>query len=84
MVLGGRPSQTASIAVTAAPNTPCTIGYTTPLGTRSTAAGLVTKTTDGRGRASWSFVIGTGTRPGTGEIAVTCGGVTATSAIVIA
>ncbi|MBV8084082.1 MAG: hypothetical protein JO247_04620 [Chloroflexi bacterium] len=35
-----RPWNNVTVGITAAPNTPCSIGYTTPLGTRSTAAGL--------------------------------------------
>src|SRR5262249_39683584 len=58
-IRGGRPGQTASAAVQAAPGVRCVIEYVTPLGTVSRAQGLVPRTTDSNGRAAWSWVIGT-------------------------
>ncbi len=72
---------TASVTIKGPPNTPCSIAYTTPAGTNSGAQGLVMKTTDGNGVAMWSWTIGSFTRPGTGKVAVTCGGARATADI---
>jgi micrococcal nuclease len=57
--------------------------HTTPAGTVSEAAGLVPKTADGSGRVSWTWNIGSSTRPGTGRVTVTCNGVSATADIQI-
>lgn len=78
-----RAGQTASLSARAAPGATCNISYVTPAGTVSTAQGLISKVTDATGNASWSWVIGTNTRSGTGSVRVTCGGVSATQPIVI-
>jgi hypothetical protein len=82
-VSGGRPGTTASVAVQASPGVQCSIAYTTPAGTRSTAQGLTPKLADSSGAVNWSWLIGGATRAGTGSVSVTCGGTTITSAIVI-
>lgn len=82
-VRGGRPGGTAAVSVQTAPFASCTIEYITPAGTRSVAQGLVPRTADAQGRASWSWVIGTATRPGTGTVTVTCNGVSARTGITI-
>jgi micrococcal nuclease len=81
--LGARPGGTASITAKAPPGASCSIAYTTPAGTPSTAQGLVPKTADSAGNVSWTWSIGTATRPGTGTVAVSCNGATARSSITI-
>lgn len=76
---GGRATVTAQTAAGAA----CTIRYTTPAGTVSEAQGLGPATADGDGRVRWTWTISAGTRPGTGDIAVTCAGQTANAPITI-
>lgn len=80
-VVGGRPGGRASVTVQTVPKASCSISYRTPAGTRSTAQGLVPTTADANGRASWSWVIGSNTRPGTGTVTVSCGGVSASASI---
>lgn len=82
-VHGATPGRAASVTVQAAPGATCTIGYRTPAGTSSTAQGLGPQTVDGSGVVTWSFLIGTATRPGTGTLAVTCGGASISSPIPI-
>ncbi|GIW06376.1 MAG: hypothetical protein KatS3mg060_1181 [Dehalococcoidia bacterium] len=82
-VRGGRPGGIAAVSVQTSPFASCSIVYFTPAGTRSTAQGLVPRTADSQGRVSWSWVIGTATRPGTGTVTVTCDGVSATTGISI-
>ncbi len=81
-VIGGPPGGRASVTVQAPPGASCSIVYVTPAGTVSRAQGLVPRTTDSTGRASWTWVIGTSTRPGTGTVTVSCSpGGTATTGI---
>jgi hypothetical protein len=82
-VVGGRPGQTASVTVQAAPGALRSIAYVTPAGTASVAQGLVTLSADASGHASWSWLIGTRTKPGTGMVTVTCGGASASTGIAI-
>ena len=82
-VVGGAPGGAASVTVQTAPGAACTIGYVTPAGTQSSAQGLVPKTAERGGYVSWSWVIGSNTRPGTGSVTVTCNGVSATTALQI-
>lgn len=82
-VQGARPFGTASVSIKGPPNTQCTIAYFTPAGTNSTAQGLVPRTTDANGNASWSWVIGSSTRPGTGHVDVRCGSASASTNITI-
>jgi hypothetical protein len=82
-VQGARPFGTASVRIKGPTNTQCTIAYTTPAGTHSTAQGLVPRTTDGDGVAAWSWVIGSSTRPGTGHVDVRCGAAAASTNITI-
>jgi len=81
--VGGRPGGTASVSAKAPPGANCTITYTTPAGTPSTAQGLVPKTADSAGNVSWTWSIGPSTRPGTGTVAITCNSVTARTSITI-
>ena len=82
-VVGGSPNGTASVTVQTAPGASCSITYVTPAGTVSEAQGLTTRAADGNGRASWSWKIGSSTRPGTGSVTVRCGGASATAPITI-
>jgi hypothetical protein len=82
-VQGAKPGNVATATVQTAPAAPCTIGYVTPRGTQSEAAGLVPKTADAGGKVSWSWLIGGNTTPGTGTVTVTCNGVSASSPITI-
>jgi hypothetical protein len=68
-----RPGDDASLAVSGSPGTECTIAYTTPSGSVSSAAGLVPATLDNRGEASWTWRIGSNTAPGEGSVEVRCG-----------
>lgn len=79
-VNGAQPGDTASLVVRAPPGATCSISYTTPAGTRSTARGLIPKTASANGQVSWNWVIGSSTRPGTGRVEVSCspGGVVTT------
>lgn len=82
-VVGGRPGDRARVVVQARPGAACTIRYTTPAGTVSRAQGLAPTTADASGQASWSWVIGTATRPGTGRVEVTCDDATISAPIQI-
>lgn len=82
-VVGTKPGGTASAAVTAPPNTRCTIAYTTPDGRTPRPPGLDPKTTDARGRATWTWYVGTNTAPGIGTVTVECGGITRSERILI-
>jgi hypothetical protein len=65
------------------PGASCSIVYVTPAGTVSEAQGLGNKTAGENGRVSWSWKIGSNTRPGTGRVTVTCNGISATAQIQI-
>ncbi|WP_322794742.1 thermonuclease family protein [Thermoflexus sp.] len=82
-VRGGPPGGTAYVAVRTAPGALCEIVYITPAGNRSRAAGLVPKAADASGQVEWTWKIGTGTRPGTGRVTVTCNGASASAPIEI-
>lgn len=76
-VTGAPPGGRASVTAQTTPGASCSIAYTTPAGTRSSAEGLGTKTADPAGNVSWTWVIGRSTRPGDGSVVVTCGAATA-------
>ena len=80
---GAPPNGTANVTVQAKPGASCSIQYKTPAGTTSTAQGLINKTADSNGAASWSWKIGSSTRPGKGTVQVTCDGQSSTSSITI-
>lgn len=61
----------------------CDITYVTPSGSTSTAQGLGPKTAGPDGTVSWTWVIGSSTRPGTGSVTVVCDGAQARASIVI-
>jgi endonuclease YncB( thermonuclease family) len=77
------PGDTATLTAQAWPGASCDISYVTPAGNRSTAQGLTPKTAGSDGSISWEWVIGSRTRPGTGQVTVTCDGVSASTAIEI-
>ncbi len=82
-VQGGRPGAYASVSVQTASGASCSITYYTPKGTDSVAQGLVDKSANGAGVASWSWKIGTNTSPGTGRVNVNCNGASASTPITI-
>jgi len=82
-VQGTSPGRNASVTVQAAASARCSIRYITPLGTNSTAAGLVSQTADASGSASWTWLIGGNTTRGTGSVTVTCNNASASSPIQI-
>jgi hypothetical protein len=82
-VTGARPGGSGRVVAQTQPGASCSIAYTTPAGTRSTAQGLNSKTADSNGMASWSWSIGPSTRPGSGTVVVTCDGQSASTAIQI-
>ena len=82
-VTGARPGGSARVVAQTQPGASCSIAYTTPAGTRSTAQGLNSKTADSNGMASWTWSIGSSTRPGSGTVVVTCDGQSTTTTIQI-
>jgi len=82
-VSGGPPGGTALVVVQTRPGAHCTIQYRTPAGTASQAQGLMPRDAGADGRVSWSWKIGSSTRPGTGTVTVTCDGVSASHPITI-
>jgi hypothetical protein len=76
-VKGAKPGEQASATVSGPPHALCTIVYQTPDGKIPRAAGLEPKTTDGQGRAIWSWPIAATTATGIGEIRVMCDGIRA-------
>lgn len=74
---------TAHLSIQTAPNAVCTLSYTTPAGTDSTAGGLGQTTADGNGVCSWAWEISGRTKAGTGRIFVTADGVSQGFDIVI-
>lgn len=85
-VSGGGPGGRASVSVQTVPGATCWVQYVTPAGTKSTAQGQgigVTRSVSQDGSASWSWVIGSATRPGVGSVTATCSTATATTSITI-
>jgi hypothetical protein len=80
-VNGARPGGQAAVNVQTSPNARCSLSYTTPAGTASTAQGLGPATADASGHVLWSWTIAANTQPGAGSLAVTCtpGGSTSTT-----
>ncbi len=62
----------ATLKAKTSPNTACSIEVDYKSGP-STAAGLVTKTSDSAGNVSWTWKVGANTTPGAWPITVTCG-----------
>jgi hypothetical protein len=82
-VEGAGPGDCASVTVRVVPNAECLIVYLTPSGRISKAHGLGSTVADANGQASWTWCIGSHTRPGTGHIIVTCNGERAETDITI-
>jgi micrococcal nuclease len=82
-VTGARPGGLATVVASTTPSASCSIAYTTPAGTNSTAQGLTSRAADADGTVAWTWSIGPSTQPGTGRVAVTCDGSTARSSIQI-
>jgi hypothetical protein len=74
---------TARLVASTSAGASCSIRYVTGKGTVSKAQGLTAQKADQKGTASWAWKIGTGTAPGTGNVTVTCGGVSASTKIVV-
>ncbi len=67
------PGSTASMTAATSPGAVCSAKVTWPSGTVSAAAGLKTTPTAGAdGRVSWTWNVGSTTKPGTAKAAVTC------------
>jgi endonuclease YncB( thermonuclease family) len=73
----------ASLSIQANPGSSCSLSYTTPAGTISQAKGLGGTAANSSGVCSWSWFIGSSTRPGTGSIKVTADGYTKNLSILI-
>jgi len=82
-VVGGRPGQSGTVVVQAAPGAHCTIDLVTSHGLVSAAPGLVAKDADASGHVSWTWPIGAGLDLGVGAVTVACDGASATTEIVI-
>ncbi|WP_332238925.1 DUF4236 domain-containing protein [Sporolactobacillus sp. KGMB 08714] len=74
------PGQIASVSAKGSPNAPASIQVIYSSGP-STAAGLVSKTTDGSGNVSWTWKVGTRTKPGDYPVNITIGGKTITQTL---
>jgi hypothetical protein len=81
------PGTTASMSAATSPGAVCSAKVTWPSGTLSAAAGLKTTPTAGPdGLASWTWNVGSTTKPGAAKAAVTCalgGSVTATATFAV-
>jgi hypothetical protein len=82
-VSGAKPGGLATVVASTTPGASCSISYTTPAGTNSTAQGLSPKTADSSGTVSWTWSIGRSTQRGTGSVVVNCGDSSAQSSIQI-
>lgn len=69
--------QRATLTIKTAPGQRCLIAYYTPLGNLSDAQDLISQDSDASGICSWTWIIGTMTTLGTGDITVRVGDVTA-------
>jgi hypothetical protein len=82
-VHGAAPGGTAYATVHAQPGASCSLSYSTPAGTSSSAQGVGAITANSSGVATWSWKIGTRTKPGVGSLVAICNGSMATSKIQI-
>jgi LysM repeat protein len=69
-----KPGQTANVEATGPANSSCSLSYAPPSGSPASAASLTAKSTDGSGKASWSWEIDAKTKKGKGLLVLTCGG----------
>lgn len=82
-ITGGPPGAMATASVQTAPGAACTIQFTRPLGTISTAQGLTPKTADASGKVDWTWKIWELSETGTGSVTVTCNGISASAPLEI-
>jgi hypothetical protein len=82
-VTGGPPGAAASVIVHTSPSATCTIYYVTPSGGVSRALGLETQVADADGRVGWTWRIGPSTRPGSGQVTVSCDGASAQEVVAV-
>lgn len=80
---GGPVGTMASASMHTSPGTPCSIAYTHPSGTASTAQGLDPKSAGPDGNVTWSWLLSPTTRLGVGQVSVTCGSDQASVAIIV-
>ena len=77
------PNSIAQLSIQTIAGAGCSLAYTTPSGTQSTAQGLGATTADASGVCAWSWKIGPSTNPGAGRLSVTANGVTKSLDILI-
>ena len=82
-ISGGGIGRSVSLTAKTSAGADCSLSYFTPAGTNSVAQGLGRRTAGSDGYVSWSWFIGTNTRPGNGTVVVTCNGSTTRSGISI-
>ena len=63
----------ARLSIQTVPGAGCYLGYVTPKGNGSTAQGLGDKMAGSTGVVAWEWLIGARTRPGIGQLGVSCG-----------
>jgi LysM repeat protein len=69
-----KPGQTANVEANGPANSSCSLSYAPPAGSPASAASLTAKSTDGSGKASWSWEIDSKTKKGKGLLVLTCSG----------
>ncbi len=75
--------QNATLTIHTVPNSSCNLTYITPQGVTSNAPGLGAATATARGVCSWTWKIIQNTKPGTGKLEITAGGVAGEKNIII-
>lgn len=78
-----RAGSNATVRIQTVAGASCYLGYTTPSGTDSQAAGLGATTADAKGICSWTWNISPKTNAGTGSLVITANGSTQFLSIVI-
>ena len=73
----------ATVSALTTPNATCLLDYVTPSGSASRATGLGQQVADADGQVGWSWRIGPSTRPGAGQVTVTCDGATAEEVLTV-
>lgn len=68
--------QDVTLTIKTVPNSACNLTYITPQGVTSNAPGLGATTANAQGICSWTWKITPGTKPGTGKLYITAGGIT--------
>ncbi len=75
--------QNVTLTIQTVPNSSCNLTYITPLGMTSNAPGLGQTTSTAKGVCSWTWKITQNTKPGTGKLYITAGGITGEKNITI-